>query len=223
MKSSKNIFFGLALVLFITITTWAESDEKFIPQVDILFPNDPRSFFFLTDLNENVDSEDERFKRLRRWYEATTQRSSTFTVGFQPYGVAFDGTNIWVTNSGSVSITKLRANDGTVLGTYAVGFIPRGVVFDGSNIWVANSGSDSITKLRASDGTVLGTYAVGFYPYGVAFDGANIWVTNSGSNDVTKLRANDGTVLGTYAVGFNPRGVIFDGNNIWVANLTVIT
>src|SRR5574337_64298 len=125
MKVSRNIFFSLALVLFITITVRAESDKKFIPQVDILspsiFPNGQHSFFFLTALNENVDSEDSRFEKLKRWYEATIHSSSTFTVGFQPYEVAFDGTNIWVTNSGSVSITKLRASDGTVLGTYAVG------------------------------------------------------------------------------------------------------
>jgi len=60
--------------------------------------------------------------------------------------VAFDGANIWVTNSGSVSVTKLRASDRTVLGTYNVGLNPRGVVFDGTNIWVVNYDSGTITK-----------------------------------------------------------------------------
>ncbi|HHT9123327.1 MAG TPA: YncE family protein, partial [Candidatus Wunengus sp. YC63] len=69
----------------------------------------------------NQESVDSRFEALKRWYESTHHSSSTFMVGFYPYGVAFDGANIWVTNSGSESITKLRASDGTVRGTYAVG------------------------------------------------------------------------------------------------------
>jgi DNA-binding beta-propeller fold protein YncE len=55
--------------------------------------------------------------------------------------------NIWVANKGSDSVTKLRANDGIVLGTYTVGIAPVSVCFDGLNIWVANSGSNSLSKL----------------------------------------------------------------------------
>src|SRR5439155_16879848 len=37
------------------------------------------------------------------------------TVGVGPLGVAFDGVNIWVTNSNGNSVTKLRASDGVNL------------------------------------------------------------------------------------------------------------
>src|SRR5574337_1001960 len=66
-----------------------------------------------------------------------TQNRSTFPVGTYPCGIAFDGTNIWVANTNSNSVTRLRTSDGTVLGTYAIGLDPRGVVYDGANIWVA--------------------------------------------------------------------------------------
>ena len=33
--------------------------------------------------------------------------AATVTVGTQPYGVAFGGTNIWVTNYGSGSVSKI--------------------------------------------------------------------------------------------------------------------
>ncbi|NUQ47215.1 MAG: hypothetical protein HUU22_14420, partial [Phycisphaerae bacterium] len=123
---------------------------------------------------------------LLRWYDAI-QTGQTFAVGSNPYGVAFDGANIWVTNSGSSNVTKLRASDGAYLGTFAVGSTPLGVAFDGANIWVANYFSNNVTKLRASDGAYLGTFAVGLQTSGVAFDGANIWVTNSDSGTVSKL------------------------------------
>ena len=61
--------------------------------------------------------------------------------------MAFDGANIWVTNVGSNNVTKLRASDGTNLGTFPVGGNPPGVAFDGANIWVTNSNSGTVTKL----------------------------------------------------------------------------
>src|SRR3972149_1700448 len=132
MKVFKDIFFSLALVLLTVTMARAESNEIPITPVEtlssLLFPNNQRSFFFLTASNENVESndfydstfnaklkkyfsrknealvnsstlkarnfgldteaqEDSRLKKLKRWYEATTHSSSTFTVGFYPYGV----------------------------------------------------------------------------------------------------------------------------------------
>ncbi len=141
-----------------------------------------------------------------------------FAVGTTPFGVAFDGANIWVANRDSNNVTKLRASDGALQGTFAVGSSPQGLSFDGANIWVANLGSNNVTKLRASDGALQGTFAVGSSPQGLTFDGANIWVANLGSANVTKLRASDGALQGTFAVGSSPTGVAFDGANIWAAN-----
>ena len=81
----------------------------------------------------------------------STTTGITYAVGSST-GICFDGTNIWVANSGSNNVTKLRASDGTILGTYTVGTNPLGICFDGTNIWVANEDSNNVTKLRASDG-----------------------------------------------------------------------
>jgi hypothetical protein len=123
---------------------------------------------------------------LLRWYSAIS--GVEFAVGAGPCGVAFDGANIWVTNTYSANVTKLRASDGANLGTFAVGSVPEGVAFDGANIGVTNYASNNVTKLRASDGANLGTFAVGAGPFGgVAFDGASIGVVNGSSNTVSKL------------------------------------
>jgi hypothetical protein len=71
----------------------------------------------------------------------------SFQVGGLPFGVAFDGANIWVTNAGTNFVTKLRASDGANLGNFSVGNAPFGVAFDGANIWVANQGSNTVSKL----------------------------------------------------------------------------
>jgi hypothetical protein len=43
---------------------------------------------------------------LLKWY-AANQTGGTFAVGAGPEGVAFDGANIWVTNTFSNTVSKL--------------------------------------------------------------------------------------------------------------------
>ena len=42
---------------------------------------------------------------LLKWYD--TNKVTTFAVGANPNGIAFDGANIWVTNSASNTVSKL--------------------------------------------------------------------------------------------------------------------
>ncbi len=88
-------------------------------------------------------------------------------------------------NHADGTVTKLRASDGTVLGTFSAPGSPYGVVFDGTNIWVT-SGDGFVDQFRVSDGTLLQAIFVGG-PTGIAFDGANIWVASTGFNQVSKL------------------------------------
>ena len=154
---------------------------------------------------------------LLKWYTAisTTQ---VLPVGVRPSGIAFDGVNMWVANSGSNSVSVLRASDGNHGMTPTVGINPAGIAFDGMNMWVTNGGSGSVSVLRASDGFKVMTPTVGEGPWGIAFDGANMWVANSSSNSVSVIRASDGNHVMTPTVGEGPWGVAFDGANMWVTN-----
>jgi hypothetical protein len=154
-----------------------------------------------------------------RWYQANLVQNS-FVVGKTqnsfPYGLAFDGANIWTANTEG-TVTKLRASDGANLGTFTLGGAPIGIAFDGANMWVTNwSTGGSITKLRASDGKILGTFPLGSYPGWMAFDGENIWVVNGTA--VSKLRASDGKNLGTFNIPGGGFAVAFDGTYIWVTS-----
>src|ERR1700682_4819646 len=64
---------------------------------------------------------------LLKWYPANL--TTSFKVGQNPYGIAFDGANMWVTNNGDSTVTKLRASDGANLGTFNVGGAPMGAAF----------------------------------------------------------------------------------------------
>jgi hypothetical protein len=155
---------------------------------------------------------------LLQWY------SQNFSLGggdLYPYGMAFDGTNIWVANfQGSGTVVELSASTGAVVGSYSAGSGPRALAFDGTNIWVANFYSNSVTKIPINNPSGATPYNVGTAPIALAFDGTYIWVANLNSNNVTKLLASTGTQASgsPYAVGNNPDALAFDGTNIWVAN-----
>src|SRR5262249_49185704 len=92
-----------------------------------------------------------------------------FPAGDNPTFLAFDGANIWVSNSSVDTVTKLRASDGALVGTFAVGNQPQWMTFDGANVWVSNLLDGTVTKLRARDGVTLGTFPVDSGPEGIAW------------------------------------------------------
>lgn len=152
---------------------------------------------------------------LQQWFR------QDFPVGSHPLGIAFDRSNIWVVNANDNTVSKLRASDGSLLGTYAVGNAPFGIVFDGSNMWVTNRNDNNVTKLRASDGANLGSVPVGANPGPIGFDGTNVWVSNVNDHNVSEFRASDGTPVFTGSpcgqTSDNVSAFAFDGNFMWVA------
>lgn len=135
------------------------------------------------------------------------------------YGIAFDGSSIWLGASGK--LYKLNPSTGAPLATVTLpaGYvIPRDVIFDGTYVWVAgNNATGSVFRVLASSPTTTVEFPTGYpAPSGLVYDGANVWITNFNSSSVSKMRASDGVVLGTYPVGTNPRGLVFDGVNVWV-------
>jgi hypothetical protein len=120
----------------------------------------------------------------------------SFRAGRTPNWLAFDGANIWVTNSDADIVTKLRASDGAPQGQFFAGHNPQWITFDGVNIWVSDSSfGGNLSKLRASDGTPLDTIPNLGTPEGIAWDGANIWVAGFVTGIVTKIRGSDDVVL----------------------------
>jgi DNA-binding beta-propeller fold protein YncE len=67
-------------------------------------------------------------------------------VGTNPYGIAIDGTHIWVADTGGDAVTRLRASDGSRMGTYAVGNGPFAIAFDGVNVRITDAFDDDVMK-----------------------------------------------------------------------------
>ncbi len=154
---------------------------------------------------------------LLKWYPAisTTQ---VFTVGLGPWGLAFDGTYMWVGNHLGNTVNVLRPSDGFKVMTPTVSDRPVGLAYDGANMWVVSYGSNVVNVLRANDGAPIATYPAGSQPTFIAFDGSNMWISSSTGNYVSVLRTSDGMQIMTPTVGTTPQGLAYDGTHMWVAN-----
>jgi len=146
---------------------------------------------------------------------------STTTVGIDPVEMLFDGSNIWVTNYDSSSLSVVNQS-GEVVKTLVLprGSDPEGILYDGKYIWTANNGigANTVSKFDDATMTFIATYPVGNGPDGLAFDGTYVWVTNSYSDNVMKLDRETGAILRTYPTGTYPLSIVFDGKNMWVGN-----
>ena len=67
----------------------------------------------------------------------------TFDSYTGAYGIAFDGTNVWL--AGDPYLTELRASDGAKLGRwYGPGSV--GAAFDGANVWITRLSDNAVHK-----------------------------------------------------------------------------
>ena len=144
-----------------------------------------------------------------------------------PWGIAFDGTNIWVTSrggpndsGGALSIVQPGTSypwASTTIRTNVVD--PTGILFDGQNVWFADSGDVSLKKVDAA-GTVIQHVPLAGAPDSTVFDGANIWIA-SVVGSVTVVSASTGSVQATLTGNGidTPGHLAFDGNRILLANV----
>ncbi|MEP6636801.1 MAG: S-layer homology domain-containing protein [Acidobacteriota bacterium] len=160
--------------------------------------------------------------------ETTPWSVTTQTTGFtRPYGILYDGSNIWVTDRGENRLKKVNKTTGAVLQNIQVGNAPGHPVFDGMNIWVPNSGTDDIYVVRVKDAAgnplaspfVLKVVTAPFMlaPHSAAFDGERVLVACQ-SQGIFLFKAADLSFITGITTGpdTTPFGACSDGLNFFV-------
>jgi hypothetical protein len=157
---------------------------------------------------------------------------------FEPTGLFFDGSSLWVATTAGVTsfgdfagsktlgvtsyLNKLDLNGNKLLSVEFPSPI-GGLAFDGENLWVTVPELAAVEKIWPEDGTVLdvlhsGTVGAATAPLGIGFDGRYMWVANNRDNTISKFCASTDALLETKPGGGDPFAVAFDGTGIWVTN-----
>lgn len=148
-----------------------------------------------------------------------------------PFGLAIDQQDrIWVTNSGSNTVTRFAASDPGKAVEFEVGYGPHGIAIDSQgNAWVANSIGHPGTmeklafiqeKLEAKLASLKGSMSDDERAAKGWIDLFDIAQKYPGG-DVSMIRP-DGSVLGPFNAGTSMNGawgISIDGNdNVWVSS-----
>jgi YVTN family beta-propeller protein len=124
----------------------------------------------------------------------TDRMLTLLDVGEAPLHLAMkpDGGEIFVSNSGSDSVSEISTWTNEVGGTYVIGTKPvRGIVSrDNGTLWVANFGADSIAIYSIDDGRQVGSVRAGSAPNALAFsaDEHLLLAADVHSGDVAVIR-----------------------------------
>jgi DNA-binding beta-propeller fold protein YncE len=149
----------------------------------------------------------------------------------KPFGLAIDQQDrIWVSNSGSDTVTRFPASDPGKAVDFKVGFSPHGIAIDSQgNVWVANSIGHPGTreklafvkeKFKAKFASDKGSMSADDL---AAKEWIDLWEISDKypGGDVSMIRP-DGTVLGPFDAGKTMNGawgISIDGNdNVWVSD-----
>ena len=154
-------------------------------------------------------------------YNGSTINSSLITGLSGPYGLATNGSSIFVGNIGNNTVTKYSL-DGTPQGTFSVpGAIGLAVL--GNTLYAADYTSGVINTYNATTGAALNlNFITGLdNPRGLAFDtSGNIFVTNFGSGNIGKYNATTGAEIDAeFITGVTHAfGITLDGDDMYVSN-----
>nr|WP_068498698.1 S-layer homology domain-containing protein [Paenibacillus kribbensis] len=156
--------------------------------------------------------------------ESGTVELGKITVGSEPNSAAFNpnGTQVFVTNRASGTVSVINPATDTVVGTITVGSQPHGVAFnsDGSKAYVANMSGNTLSVINTATLTVTGTISVLSRPVAMVVAGQKLYLTQSGANKVAVVDFTNDTITSQITVGTSPYGLSVNpaGTKIYVAN-----
>lgn len=67
------------------------------------------------------------------------------------------GRDIWVTNSGANTVSRIDGRSHTVIASIHVGDDPRGVVVAGDSVWVTNNLNGTVAQIDMATNSVTST------------------------------------------------------------------
>ncbi len=136
-----------------------------------------------------------------------------------PFGMAWDGTNLWIGEDAAGAIWELTTAGTPVSRFAAPCTYTKGLTFDGTHLYTACDSTDRIYKLTKT-GTIVSTIPTpGGTARGLTWDGTNFWIADAGTDRVYRI-TTAGTVLSSFATpGPDPRGLAWDGTSLWLADV----
>lgn len=199
-----------------TATTYSPGDPV---------PREQMAAFISRTMDQSVKRAGRRAALDQFWTTQTENNIGLTTVGTGPSLVKFDGSDLWVANHTSGTVSRVKASDGRVLDsppgwTGATGAV--GVLVAMGKVFITGqSNPGKLFQLDPSQapGAVTLVTSLGANTIGIAFDGQRIWTANLGAPGSVSIVTLSPLSVSTVTAGFSgPTGLVYDGTNMWVTD-----
>ncbi len=157
--------------------------------------------------------------------ENRTVEQAKITVGSSPGSAAVnpDGTQVFITNRGSNTVSVIDPDTDTLMATIDVGTAPHGVAFtsNGSKAYVANDTGNSVSVIDTETLTESAVITGITNPIAAITIDDKVYVSQR-TGDITVIDSVTDTVVDTITTGDNLYGMSanVEGSKIYVANLS---
>ncbi|MEO6847883.1 MAG: PEP-CTERM sorting domain-containing protein [Chthoniobacterales bacterium] len=161
--------------------------------------------------------------------DGSVVNASYITTGANPYGLALDGTDLYVANLGNSKVGKYNGATGATINAslISVGAAPYGLTVGGGYVYVAFYGINDVARFTTAGtgGIDLVFHGALSNPRGVAIDIANnlLYVANFGSGKIGEYNLTTGASINTdFVTGLSgPLYLALDGGgSLFVSNYT---
>ncbi len=149
----------------------------------------------------------------------------TLHIATGPFGVADDGTHVWVATVGNGSqagVTEISVRSGRVVRALEVGLGPLGIDSDGRYAWVTSI-AGYVSGIDTRTGQITRSFFTGVPAVAVASDGTHLWITHgvpgSGPNGITELDIATGRLVRNIRTGPSAYVITADNRHVWTANV----
>lgn len=216
-----NIFFCAIAEAFFSGLTNGTTPTTFSPSSSV--PREQMAAFVTRTLDQSLKRGSRRTALDQYWTPTSGDSLALTTVGDAPKGVKSDGADLWVASYSGSSVSRVRASDGTLLGTWTGAPGAFGVLSVKGLIFVTGASTPGrlyeIDPTQPAGAVVTLTSSLGGGSQGIAFDGARIWTANPGSPGSVSIVTLNPLSVSNVSTGFaNPAGIVYDGTNMWVTD-----
>jgi len=141
----------------------------------------------------------------------------TYAHGENPYGVASDGTYIYILDVGDDEVYKYLP-DGTYISSWDTGVqtdVPMGLTWDGTYFWIVDRDAEEVYQYLP-DGTYIDSWDTSVQtnvPMGIAWDGTHFWISDKNDAEVYQYLP-DGTYIDSWDTSVQvaaPWDIAWDG------------
>jgi hypothetical protein len=214
-----NVFFCSIAEAFFSGLSNGTSATTYSPSANVT--REQMAAFVTRTMDQSLRRGSRRAALKQFWTPAAADGLRLTTVGSAPRLVESDGADLWVANSSSGTVSRVRASDGKLLETWTGATAAYGVLAAKGLIFVTGATNPGnlyqIDPTQPAGAVTTLTSSLGMEPFGISFDGARIWTVNFGAS-VSIVTLNPVSVV-TITAGFTSlEGILYDGANIWVTD-----